>query len=78
MANCRDEEERRRTEEIIKPVLRGRDIGRYYYKWAGLWLILIPAGWTNQNRGKENPEEYVKRTIPAVYNHLLSFANMSG
>jgi len=78
LANCKDEEERRRTEEIIKPVLRGRDIGRYYYKWAGLWLILIPAGWTNQNRGKENPEEYVKRTIPAVYNHLLSFANMSG
>ncbi|MFN3263290.1 MAG: Eco57I restriction-modification methylase domain-containing protein [Aquificaceae bacterium] len=39
LANCKDEEERKRTEQIIKPVLRGRDIGRYYYKWAGLWLI---------------------------------------
>ena len=39
LANCKDEEERKRTEEIIKPILRGRDIGRYYYKWAGLWLI---------------------------------------
>ena len=27
------------SEEIIKPVLRGRDIQRYRAKWAGLWLI---------------------------------------
>jgi len=40
LANCRDEEERKRTEEIIKPVLRGRDIKRWRYKWAGLWIIL--------------------------------------
>lgn len=39
LANCKDREERKRTEEIIKPILRGRDIGRYYYKWAGLWVI---------------------------------------
>lgn len=31
--------ERERTEEIIKPILRGRDIKRYYYEWAGLWVI---------------------------------------
>ncbi len=40
LANCKTEEERKRTEEIIKPVLRGRDIERWRYKWAGLWLIL--------------------------------------
>ena len=28
-----------RSEEIIKPVLRGRDIDRYRAKWAGMWLI---------------------------------------
>ncbi|MFN4245172.1 MAG: Eco57I restriction-modification methylase domain-containing protein, partial [Brevinematia bacterium] len=39
LRNCKDEEERKRTEEIIKPILRGRDIGRYYYRWAGLWVI---------------------------------------
>ncbi|GIV39966.1 MAG: type II restriction endonuclease [Thermonema sp.] len=39
LANCRDEEERKRTEAIIKPILRGRDIKRYYYDWAGLWVI---------------------------------------
>ncbi|MGX2973278.1 Eco57I restriction-modification methylase domain-containing protein, partial [Helicobacter sp. T3_23-1059] len=31
--------ERERTEQIIKPILRGRDIKRYGYEWAGLWLI---------------------------------------
>ncbi len=39
LANCQDEAERQRTEAIIKPILRGRDIKRYYYEWAGLWVI---------------------------------------
>ncbi|MEO0238048.1 MAG: N-6 DNA methylase, partial [candidate division WOR-3 bacterium] len=39
LANCKDKEERKRTEAIIKPILRGRDIKRYYYEWAGLWVI---------------------------------------
>ena len=39
LANCRDEAERRRTEAILKPILRGRDIKRYYYEWAELWVI---------------------------------------
>ncbi|OSS43165.1 putative type IIS restriction /modification enzyme, N-terminal half [Desulfurella amilsii] len=39
LANCKDEEERKRTEAIIKPILRGRDIKRYHYEWAGLWVI---------------------------------------
>jgi hypothetical protein len=44
LANCKDEEERKRTEEIIKPVLRGRDIERYRYKWAEKWLIYTYQG----------------------------------
>ena len=39
--NCKDEAERERTEKIIKPILRGKDIKRYYYEWAGLWVIGI-------------------------------------
>lgn len=73
LANCKTEEERKRTKEIIKPVLRGRDIGRYCYEWKGLWMIIIPAGWTNQNRAKQQPENYFKTTFPAIYNHLISF-----
>ena len=32
-------EERERTQKLIRPILRGRDIKRYDYEWAGLWLI---------------------------------------
>ena len=39
LANCQTEEERQRTDEIIRPILRGRDIKKYGYDWAGLWLI---------------------------------------
>ncbi|MDW8302167.1 MAG: N-6 DNA methylase, partial [Bacteroidia bacterium] len=34
---CKTQEERERTQSIIKPILRGRDIKRYYYEWAELW-----------------------------------------
>jgi type II restriction/modification system DNA methylase subunit YeeA len=37
--NCATEDERERTAELIRPILRGRDIKRYGYDWAGLWLI---------------------------------------
>jgi len=32
-------EEDPKSEEILKPILRGRDIKRYSYNWAGLWVI---------------------------------------
>jgi len=37
--NCKSAEERKRTDELIRPILRGRDIKRYGYDWANLWLI---------------------------------------
>ena len=39
LANCQTEEERIRTAELIRPILRGRDIKRYGYEWADLWII---------------------------------------
>ena len=39
LAHCLDDAERERTAELIRPILRGRDIKRYSYDWAGLWLI---------------------------------------
>ena len=38
LANCADEDERKRSEELIRPILRGRDIKRYGYDWSQ-WLI---------------------------------------
>jgi type II restriction/modification system DNA methylase subunit YeeA len=78
LANCKDEKERKRTEEIIKPILRGRDIKKYYYKWAGLWVIIIPAGWTNKNKAKKQGEEFFKETFSSLYNYFISFVNVKG
>ena len=39
LRNCRTEDERQRTAELIRPILRGRDIKRYGYNWDNLWLI---------------------------------------
>ena len=62
LANCQTEEERKRTAELIRPILRGRDIKRYGYDWANLWLI---ATFPSRHY---NIEEF-----PAVKAHLLSF-----
>ena len=61
--NCRTDEERKRTEELIRPILRGRDIKRYCYDWADLYLIAtFPA------------KHYDIDLYPAVKEYLLSFA----
>ena len=39
LTNCQTEEERKRTDELIRPILRGRDIRRYGYVDNGLYLI---------------------------------------
>ena len=62
LANCKTEEERKRTDEIIRPILRGRDIKRYKYDWKGLWLIgLFPS------------RHYDIDTLPAIKKYLLDF-----
>ena len=39
LSNCADDSERERTAEIIRPILRGRDIRRYGYEWADQFII---------------------------------------
>jgi len=77
LANCKDEAERMRTEAIIKPILRGRDIKRYHYEWAGLWMIVIPAGWTNKvtqsSLIEKNAENEVIKLLPSLMKYLLPF-----
>ncbi|MBQ3722912.1 MAG: Eco57I restriction-modification methylase domain-containing protein, partial [Bacteroidales bacterium] len=63
LANCKTNDERERTEELIRPILRGRDIKRYGYEWAKLYLIAtFPA------------RHYDIEQYPAVKQYLLSFA----
>ena len=54
------------SEEILKPILRGRDIARYRAKWAGLWIIDTHNGFADVP--PINVEEY-----PAVKAHLDKF-----
>ena len=64
LSNCRSDDERSRTEELIRPILRGRDIKRYSYDWANLWLINSHNG-VKGRIPRINIEEY-----PAVKAHL--------
>lgn len=57
---CREDP---KSKEILKPILRGRDIKRYTYNWAGLWLI---------HTGYDID---VQKKYPAVYKHLMQFKN---
>ena len=67
MANCKTEEERRKTEELIRPILRGRDIKRYGYEWAELWLI-------NTHNGVKGRIPRIRiEDYPAVKAHLDQF-----
>ncbi len=50
-----------KSEEIIKPILRGRDIKRYSYNFSGLYLLMTGFDF-------DIPVEY-----PVVFNHLKQF-----
>lgn len=59
---CITEEERIETSNAINPLLRGKDITKYGYNWADVWLICtFPSK-------KMDIERY-----PAIKRHLLSF-----
>ena len=76
--NCKTEAERKRTDGLIRPILRGRDIKRYSYNWADLWLIYIPWHFPLQfdqtiQGASEKAEMEFKKQYPAVYAHLLQY-----
>ncbi|MUT42243.1 class I SAM-dependent DNA methyltransferase [Helicobacter pylori] len=65
---CKTKEERERTERLIKPILRGKDIKRYSYEWAGEWLINTHNGYTSSLKSKIPPIDIEK--YPALKAHL--------
>lgn len=64
---CQSEDERQRTAEIIRPILRGRDIKRYGYSWSGLWLI------NTHNGTKEGLERIHIEDYPSIKEHLDNY-----
>ncbi|KMT69924.1 restriction endonuclease [Helicobacter pylori] len=67
---CKTQEERERTEALIKPILRGKDIKRYSYEWAGEWVINTHNGYTSALKSKIPPIDIEK--YPATKAHLDS------
>ena len=64
LSNCKSEEERLRTAELIRPILRGRDIKRYGYVDNGLYLI-------NTHNGIRGRLPRIKiEDYPAIKTHL--------
>ena len=62
LANCETPAEKEKTDALIRPILRGRDIKRYGYEWADLWLIAtFPS------------KHYDIESYPAVKKYLLNF-----
>ena len=67
LSKCADEEERTRTAELIRPILRGRDVRRYGYDWANLWLI-------NTHNGIRGELERIHiEDFPAIKRHLDNY-----
>ncbi|MCQ2841469.1 class I SAM-dependent DNA methyltransferase [Helicobacter pylori] len=77
LKNCDDAQkdergmsERERTKELIKPILRGKDIKRYSYEWADLWVINTHNGYTSAFKSKIPPIDIEK--YPTLKAHLDS------
>ncbi|EJB72492.1 type II restriction-modification enzyme [Helicobacter pylori Hp A-16] len=77
LKNCDDAQkdekgmsERERTIELIKPILRGKDIKRYSYEWADLWVINTHNGYTSAFKSKIPPIDIEK--YPTIKAHLDS------
>ena len=67
-----------KSADIIKPLLRGRDIHKYFYEWAGLWLIFIPWHFPLHNDknivgASKRAEKLFQEEYPALYKHLSQY-----
>lgn len=74
---CLDSDERARTEQIIRPVLRGEHIKRESITWTDTYLICFHNGYTKNDGSKVNKlliEDYpsIKKWLDQYYSRLES------
>ena len=62
LANCHNEEERKKTKALIRPILRGKDITKYGFSWSKWLIATFPS------------RKYDIDKYPAVKEFLLSFS----
>ncbi|MGR3296309.1 MAG: TaqI-like C-terminal specificity domain-containing protein, partial [Candidatus Bathyanammoxibius sp.] len=66
--------EDRKSAELIKPFLFGRDIKRYDTPSIDRYLILIPKGWTSSHvKNSTNAWNWVQGMYPSIAKYLLPF-----
>jgi type I restriction-modification system DNA methylase subunit/predicted type IV restriction endonuclease len=67
--------EDKKSKEVIKPFLMGRNVQRYFTPENGLYLILIPKGWTKLKLKDHSgdPWKCLKTNLPAIAGHLVPF-----
>jgi hypothetical protein len=59
-----------RSAEVIKPFLAGRDVKRYRTLENDKYLILFQKGVTNNKRNDIDPEVWLQKNYPSIYNWL--------
>ncbi|HPK54542.1 MAG TPA: TaqI-like C-terminal specificity domain-containing protein, partial [Smithellaceae bacterium] len=64
----------KKSAEIIKPFLLGRDIKRYQPPESGSYLIFMPKGWTQETSGGlSDTWNWLRNKYPAIAKYLLPF-----
>ena len=71
-------DELERTASIIHPMLRGREIDKYSYKWNGLWMIYIPLHFPmndipNIKGASKEAEDTFSKLYPTIYRHICQY-----
>ncbi|QTQ17331.1 class I SAM-dependent DNA methyltransferase [Treponema parvum] len=64
--------------DIIRPILRGKDIKKYGYSFAELYLLFIPWHFPLHNNkdivgASQEAEKIFQQEYPAIYDHLLQY-----
>ena len=66
--------EDRKSAELIKPFLLGKDVKRYDVSEVSRYLILMPKGWTREHSGSNRGGwNWLLNNYPSIANHLKPF-----
>jgi hypothetical protein len=69
----------KKNDNILKPILRGRDITQYKISWHNLWLAYIPWHFPldsiNIQGVSEEAENEFKNRYRSMYDHLVQYKN---
>lgn len=64
--------------DLIKPIIRGRNIREYFHNWNGEWVLFIPWHFPLQNdssitKASKEAEKIFAQTYPSIFQHFSQF-----